>query len=120
MPDSRSTTAGLAARLDTLFGDRAGTAQAIYERRYPDASPSRRYIQAFSDLSIMQPTLAQADRMAATGATVYTYRFDRQSPALGGKLGRAAHQRGALCVRSGRPLCRDNRWRLKARTAWQR
>jgi len=80
--------AGLRARLGQFLGDRADEAEAYYRRRYPEASPSRRYIQAFSDYSLMLPVLAQADRKAAAGGgAVYAYRFDRQSPALDGKLG---------------------------------
>jgi para-nitrobenzyl esterase len=80
--------AGLAERLRGFLGDKAEAALALYARRYPDASPSRRYIQAFSDYSLMLPVLAQADRKAvAGGGATYAYRLDRQSPALGGKLG---------------------------------
>lgn len=80
--------AGLRARLHGFLGDRADAAFDLYKRKYPDASPGRRYIQAFSDYSLMLPVLAQADRKAAAaGASTFAYRFDRQSPALGGKLG---------------------------------
>ena len=80
--------AGLRTRLHGLLGDRADAAAELYARRYPGTSPSRRYIQAFSDYSLMLPVLAQADRKAAAGGgATYAYRFDRQSPALGGKLG---------------------------------
>lgn len=79
----------LRERLHGFMGSRIGDeALALYARRYPHASPSRRYIQAFSDYSLMLPTLAQADRKAAAGGgKTYVYRFDQQSPALGGKLG---------------------------------
>ena len=80
--------AGLRERLATFLGHRADAAYRLYLRQYPGTSASRRFIQAYSDYSLMVPTLAQADRKdAAGGAPVFAYRFDRQSPALGGKLG---------------------------------
>jgi para-nitrobenzyl esterase len=80
--------AGLRVRLQGFMGDRSDAAYDLYERKYPGTSPSRRYIQAFSDYSLMVPVLAQADRKAAAGGgATYAYRFGRQSPALGGKLG---------------------------------
>jgi len=80
--------AGLRKRLEGFLGDKADAADALYRQALPGASPSRRYIQAFSDYSLMTPVLAQADRKAAAGGgAVYTYRFDKKSPALGGKLG---------------------------------
>lgn len=79
---------GLRTRLEGFLGDRAGAAYDLYRTTYPQASPSRRYIQAFSDYSLMLPVLAQADRKArAGGGATYAYRLDRESPALGGKLG---------------------------------
>jgi para-nitrobenzyl esterase len=79
---------GLRERLGKFLGERTDEALGLYARLYPEATPSRRYIQAFSDYSLMLPVLAQADRKAAAGgAATYAYRLDRQSPALGGKLG---------------------------------
>ena len=80
--------AGLRERLHGFLGDRAEAGDDLYARRYPGTSPSRRYIQAFSDYSLMLPVVAQADRKArAGGGQTYAYRFDHESPALGGKLG---------------------------------
>ncbi|MEI9851901.1 MAG: carboxylesterase family protein [Sphingomonas sp.] len=80
--------AGARERFQGFLGDKAEAAYALYARRYPDASPSRRYIQAWSDYSLMLPVLALADRKAAAGGgATYAYRLDRESPALGGKLG---------------------------------
>jgi len=85
---------GLAARAETMLGTQAmlgGNVTGIlelYRQRYPQSSPSQRYIQLNSDYSLMLPTLAQADRKAALGgAPTYAYRFDFPTPALGGKLG---------------------------------
>ena len=89
--------AGARARFARFLGTKADEGYALYERLYPQATPSRRTIQAFSDYSIMLPTLAQADRHAAGGGQVHAYRFDKQSPALGGKLG-ALHTSEAAYV----------------------
>jgi para-nitrobenzyl esterase len=89
--------AGARARFARFLGAKSDEAYALYARLYPEASPSRRYIQAFSDYSIMLPTLAQADRHAAAGGRAHVYRFDKASPALGGKLG-ALHTSEAAYV----------------------
>ena len=93
--------AGMRTRLHGFLGDQADAAAELYAQRYPGTSPSRRYIQAFSDYSLMLPVLAQADRKAAAGGgATYAYRLDRQSPALGGKLG-ALHTSEAPYVFDG-------------------
>ncbi|MFC3099024.1 carboxylesterase/lipase family protein [Alteraurantiacibacter palmitatis] len=83
---------GLETRMQGLFGERAAGLLALYRQAYPKASPSRLWIQAHSDYSIMLPVMAQASRRAAAadthgGADSFVYRLDFQSPALGGKLG---------------------------------
>ncbi len=79
---------GLEARLEGLFGAAAPELSQLYRAAYPGASPSRLWIQAHSDYSLMLPTIAQADRrVSAGGAATWLYRLDFQSPALGGKLG---------------------------------
>ncbi len=79
--------AGYEARVREFAGSAAPAVMAAYARAYPDDSPARRYLQAFSDYSLALPVAAQADRHAAAGGTTYAYRLDYQSPALGGKLG---------------------------------
>jgi len=85
---------GLALRAEQMLGTQAmlgGNVAGIlelYRQRHPQASASQRYIQLYSDYSLMLPTLAQADRKAALGgAPTYAYRFDFPTPALDGKLG---------------------------------
>jgi len=79
--------AGLQRRAADFLGERGAQAIALYRRRYPGATPSDLYIQMWSDFSIMTATLRQAERKAAQGrAPVFVYRFDWQSPVLGGKL----------------------------------
>ncbi|MDB6082913.1 MAG: Carboxylesterase, partial [Gammaproteobacteria bacterium] len=78
---------GLAARLDGLLGTGAARMLAVYRKVYPAYSPSDLYIQIWSDYSIMDATLQQAQRKAALpGASTYLYRFDRRTPVLNGKL----------------------------------
>lgn len=79
---------GLRSRLAKLFGERAAEAEALYRREFPSASPSELYIQAYSDLSLMLPVTAHAERLAdRAGAGTWMYRLDLRSPALGGRLG---------------------------------
>jgi para-nitrobenzyl esterase len=79
--------AGLTARLQSLLGAGAPQALAVYRTVYPAYSPSDLYIQIWSDYSIMDATLLQAERKAALpGASTYLYRFDRRTPVLNGKL----------------------------------
>ncbi len=70
-----------------LFGADAQRVIQVYRKAHPRATPSQLYIRAWSDHSIMQGAILQAERRAAAGAPVYLYRFDRPTPALGGKLG---------------------------------
>lgn len=79
--------AALKTRMQMLFGAAADRITAAYRKAVPQATPSRLYIQAWSDYSIMDRTILQAERQAAAGAPVYLYRFDRGTPVLGGKLG---------------------------------
>jgi len=80
--------AGLEERARGYLGEQSSAILAQYRQAMPDASPSRLYIQSFSDCSVMLPAVALADRKAAGGtAPVYAYRLDYQSPALDGKIG---------------------------------
>jgi para-nitrobenzyl esterase len=87
--------AALKRRAEGFLRERAARAIDLYRRRYPGSSASELYIQMWSDFSIADATLKQADRKAALEASrapaadragVYVYRFDWRSPALGGKL----------------------------------
>ena len=79
---------GLRSRFVRLFGERAGTAEALYRSEFPGASPGELYIQAYSDLSLMLPVIAHAERLADRGSGgTWLYRLDLRSPALGGRLG---------------------------------
>ncbi len=79
--------AALKARMRILFGAAAERIEIVYRRAIPRATPTQLYIRAWSDYAIMERTTLQAERQAAAGAPVYLYRFDRGTPALGGKLG---------------------------------
>jgi para-nitrobenzyl esterase len=86
-PDAFSLSdAALAERVHGFLGVHAAQGIALYQQRYPLFSPSDLYIQLWSDFSIMQATLAQAGRHAAAGGATFVYRFDWQTPVLGGKL----------------------------------
>jgi para-nitrobenzyl esterase len=79
--------AGLASRIERLVGEQTEAVLKAYRKDYPQDSPSDLYIQIWSDYSIAQATIKEAERKAALrGAPVYLYRFDWRSPALGGKL----------------------------------
>jgi para-nitrobenzyl esterase len=88
---------GLEARMADIFGDAAAAMLPLYHAAYPDASPSRLWIQAHSDYSVMLPMIAQAERrVEADSAGTWLHRFDFQSPALGGKLGAMHTMEGNL------------------------
>lgn len=76
---------GLRTRSATFLGERTDAVLATYRQVYPDSTPSRLFLQLFSDYSIQAPVIAQAERKE--GAPAWLYRLDYQSPALGGKLG---------------------------------
>jgi para-nitrobenzyl esterase len=79
--------AQLNVRLKRFLGDRAVPALKAYRTDYPNYSPSDLYIQIWSDYSIAEATIKEAERKAALkGAPVYLYRFDWRTPVLGGKL----------------------------------
>jgi para-nitrobenzyl esterase len=79
--------ASLDERAARFLGPRAQQGIAIYRQRYPHYTPSDLYIQMWTDFSIMRATLQQAERKAAQGGSpTFVYRFDWQTPVLGGKL----------------------------------
>jgi para-nitrobenzyl esterase len=77
----------LVARLDSLLGSGAARVLTVYRKEYPDYAPSDLYIQIWSDYSIMDATVRQAElKSALPGASTYLYRFDWRTPVLDGKL----------------------------------
>jgi para-nitrobenzyl esterase len=79
--------ASLEERARRFLGPREKQGIEIYRQRYPHYSPSDLYIQMWSDFSIMHATLQQAERKAAQGGSpTFVYRFDWQTPVLGGRL----------------------------------
>lgn len=81
-------------RIQRFIGlDAAGTKHLIdaYRSQYPHATPSQLLIAIAGDYNYRLPTMAVADRQAATAkAPVYAYEFNWQSPSRQGVLG-AAH-----------------------------
>ena len=77
----------LDVRLERFLGERSRSVLLAYRKDYPHYSPTDLYVQVWSDYSIAQPTLVEAERKAAlNGAPAYVYRFDWRTPVLGGKL----------------------------------
>lgn len=76
---------GLHRRAQSFLEDRTDAVLARYRAGYPGATPSRLYLQLFTDYSIQTPIVTQAERK--DGAPAWLYRLDFESPALGGKLG---------------------------------
>jgi len=76
---------GLHRRAQLFLEERTDAVLARYRAAYPEATPSRLYLQLFTDYSIQAPIVTQAERK--DGAPAWLYRLDFQSPALGGKLG---------------------------------
>ena len=79
--------ASLEKRARGFLGPREKQGIEIYRQRYPHYTPSDLFIQMWTDFSIMRATLQQAERKAAQGGSpTFVYRFDWQTPVLGGKL----------------------------------
>jgi para-nitrobenzyl esterase len=78
---------GLRERMNRLFGDQATSILSAYRKAQAQATPSQIYIRAYSDYSIAQNAILQAERQSAAGAKVYLYRLDFASPAMDGRLG---------------------------------
>ena len=79
--------AGLQKHLAFLFRDKAESVLAGYRRIYPEYSPSDMYLRIATDYPTMQWTINICERkLAQHGAAVYRYRFDWQTPVLGGRL----------------------------------
>jgi para-nitrobenzyl esterase len=62
----------------------------IYRAAHADRSDRRAWVDLVGEVVFRIPVIRLAEAQAGHGAPVYMYRFDWQSPALGGRLG-AAH-----------------------------
>jgi para-nitrobenzyl esterase len=61
---------------------------AAYRRSYPAASPRKLFSRIASDWSMRMATIRLAERKVAGGtAPVFLYRFDWETPVMGGRLG---------------------------------
>jgi para-nitrobenzyl esterase len=79
--------AGLRKRLSALFGAKAEVVLVGYRRIYPEYSPSDIYIRIATDYPTTQWTINICERkFAQHAAPVYRYRFDWETPVLGGRL----------------------------------
>jgi para-nitrobenzyl esterase len=79
--------AGLQKRLAFLFHDQAESVLDGYRRIYPEYSPSDLYIRIATDYPTMQWTIDICERkFAQHAAPIYRYRFDWETPVLGGRL----------------------------------
>ena len=78
---------GLKTRVKRFLGDRADEVIAGYRRANPKATPSDLFFLIWTDDPTTTFTTNIAERRAALGkAPTYRYRFDWETPALGGKL----------------------------------
>src|ERR1700722_19021136 len=86
--------AGLRKRvLDMHAGDARAVERvlAAYKKQFSAATPWDRYVQITTDAGMGIDSIHTAERKAAQGgAPVYLYRFDYETPKLGGHL-RAMH-----------------------------
>jgi para-nitrobenzyl esterase len=78
----------LKARVTQAFGAEATPdILASYRRDFPDQDPSGLWFRIYSDFGMAVLSLAIMDARVVTGAApVYAYRFDWQTPIMGGKL----------------------------------
>jgi para-nitrobenzyl esterase len=70
------------------FGSSAPALVAAYRRTYPDSSPTAIACQFVTDRVMWAGSIDWAERkVAGGGAPVYVYRFDFETPIMGGLLG---------------------------------
>jgi len=62
----------------------------IYRDGHPDRSEERAWVELIGEVVFRIPAIRLAEAQSAHGAPVYLYRFDWESPAVGGRLG-ASH-----------------------------
>lgn len=79
--------AGLHDRVERIAGGHSAEVIDAYRDIYPEASPSRRWVQFFTDVSILVPTITQARRHEQAGGKTWRYRVELESTAMDGKLG---------------------------------
>ncbi len=78
---------GLKTRVKGLLGDRADAVIEVYRRANPHATPSDLFFLIWTDDPTTIYSNNIAERRAALGkAPTYRYRFDWETPALGGRL----------------------------------
>jgi para-nitrobenzyl esterase len=78
---------GLKTRVKGMLGDRADSVIEGYHRANPHASPSDLFFLIWTDYPTTIYSNNIAERRAALGkAPTYRYRFDWETPALGGRL----------------------------------
>jgi para-nitrobenzyl esterase len=82
--------AGLAQFFTASFADLAEPMLTGYKRAYPDASPTDIACQSVTDRVMWAGGIDWAERKSVDTAPVYVYRFDFETPIMGGILG-AAH-----------------------------
>jgi para-nitrobenzyl esterase len=83
--------AGLKKTAGALFGKMSDEVYQAYRDEMPKATPTQIACQMITDRTMWMGGIAWAERRAAANrGPVYLYRFDLESPALGGSMG-AAH-----------------------------
>jgi para-nitrobenzyl esterase len=79
--------AGMRTRVNGLVGDRTDEVIEVYRRANPKATPSDLFFLIWTDNPTTIYSNNIAERRAALGkAPTYRYRFDWETPALGGRL----------------------------------
>jgi para-nitrobenzyl esterase len=79
--------AGLRARAQELFGDKAPALIDVYRKSVPAATPSELFFLLASDRAYCVPVMTIAARRAALGKTpAYFYYFAWETPVAGGKM----------------------------------
>jgi para-nitrobenzyl esterase len=78
---------GMKSRVEKLAGADAGRLIELYHKTYPEMSPSaiHFHIASYSGMGSGSVTIAER-KMALGKAPAYLYRFDWETPVLGGKL----------------------------------
>jgi para-nitrobenzyl esterase len=80
--------AGLGLMAQSFFGDRTDRMLAAYRAESPNGTPTDIACQIVTDRTMWTGSIDWAERRAAAGrGPVYAYRFDFETPILGGVLG---------------------------------
>ena len=84
---ARAFGRGYAGEDRQVAGDATDRVVATYRRLYPDAKPAERLISTLTDSNFRIRSWILAERKAAqSGAPVWLYSFDWETPVFGGKL----------------------------------